>query len=84
MGQHLQITHAGVELTLGEAKFLRLVCTQMTYYQMAYFLGKSPHTIDGYRDHLFHKLNVRRRSGLIMWAIKTGYLQTKHGIIKGL
>jgi DNA-binding NarL/FixJ family response regulator len=32
----------------------------------------SPRTIDGYRDALFEKLNVRTRVGLAMYAIKTG------------
>jgi two-component system invasion response regulator UvrY len=32
----------------------------------------SPRTIDGYRDALFEKLNVRTRVGLVMYAIRNG------------
>jgi len=32
----------------------------------------SPRTIDGYRDALFEKLNVKTRVGLVMYAIKNG------------
>jgi hypothetical protein len=30
----------------------------------------SPRTIDGYRDDLFEKLNIRSRVGLVLFAIK--------------
>jgi hypothetical protein len=32
----------------------------------------SPRTIDGYRDALFEKLNVRTRVGLAMYAVRSG------------
>jgi two-component system invasion response regulator UvrY len=32
----------------------------------------SPKTIDGYRDVLFEKLDVRSRVGLVLYAIKNG------------
>ena len=33
-------------------------------------MSVSPRTIDGYRDALFEKLNVKTRVGLVMYAIK--------------
>jgi DNA-binding NarL/FixJ family response regulator len=32
----------------------------------------SPRTIDGYRDALFEKLNIKSRVGLVLFAIKNG------------
>jgi DNA-binding NarL/FixJ family response regulator len=32
----------------------------------------SPKTIDGYRDNLFEKLQVKSRVGLAIYAIKNG------------
>jgi DNA-binding CsgD family transcriptional regulator len=32
----------------------------------------SPRTIDGYRDGLFEKLNIKTRVGLVMYAIRNG------------
>lgn len=35
----------------------------------------SPRTIDGYRDALFEKLNLKTRTGLVVYAIKNGIYQ---------
>ena len=32
----------------------------------------SPRTIDGYRDELFEKLDLKSRVGLVLFAIKNG------------
>lgn len=53
-----------------EIKFMELVCTEMTYKEIADKMFLSPKTIDGYRDHLFSKLNVKNRIGLVLFAIK--------------
>ncbi len=53
-----------------ELEFLRLVCSELTYKEIADKMGLSPHTIDGYRDSLFEKLNLRSRVGLVLYAIK--------------
>jgi DNA-binding CsgD family transcriptional regulator len=55
-----------------ELEFLRLVCTEWTYKEIADRMYLSPRTIDGYRDALFEKLNVRTRVGLAMLAIRIG------------
>ncbi len=53
-----------------QIKFLKLACTELTYKEIADRMNLSPKTIDGYRDALFTKLNVRNRVGLVMYAIK--------------
>ena len=59
-----------IQLTEREITFLKMVCTELTYKEIAEKMFLSPRTIDGYRDDLFHKLNVRTRVGLVMYAIK--------------
>ena len=53
-----------------EIEFLKLACTEMTYKEVADKMFLSPKTIDGYRNNLFIKLNVRNRVGLVMYAIR--------------
>ena len=53
-----------------EIEFLKLLCTEMTYKEIANKMNLSPKTIDGYRDNLFVKLNVKNRIGLVIYAIK--------------
>ncbi|HXD76841.1 MAG TPA: LuxR C-terminal-related transcriptional regulator [Puia sp.] len=55
-----------------ELEFMQLVCTEWTYKEIAERMFLSPRTIDGYRDALFDKLNVRTRVGLAMFAVRTG------------
>jgi two-component system invasion response regulator UvrY len=55
-----------------EVEFMRLVCTEWTYKEIADLMHLSPRTIDGYRDALFEKLNVRTRVGLAMFAVRSG------------
>jgi two-component system, NarL family, invasion response regulator UvrY len=53
-----------------EKEFLKLACTEMTYKEIADKMCLSPRTIDGYRDALFEKLQLKTRVGLVMYAIK--------------
>ncbi len=60
------------KLKENEVTFLKLVCSELTYKEIADKMFLSPRTIDGYRDDLFQKLNVKTRVGLVMFAIKHG------------
>lgn len=53
-----------------EIELLKLICTELTYKEIADIMKTSPKTIDGYRDILFVKLNVKNRIGLVLYAIK--------------
>src|SRR5690606_13501175 len=53
-----------------EIEFLQLIGTELTYKEIADRLCVSARTVDGYRDHLFEKLQVKSRVGLVMYAIK--------------
>jgi DNA-binding NarL/FixJ family response regulator len=59
-----------IEFKSTEIEFLNLVCSELTYKEIADKMSLSPKTIDGYRDHLFAKLNVKNRVGLVLFAIK--------------
>lgn len=58
------------QLKENEITFLELICTEKTYKEIADVMCLSPKTIDGYRDQLFVKLNVKNRIGLVIYAIK--------------
>jgi|HubBroStandDraft_2_1064218.scaffolds.fasta_scaffold13378_3 two-component system invasion response regulator UvrY len=58
-----------------EIEFLKLACTELTYKEIADKMYLSARTIDGYRDELFRKLNLRTRVGLVMYAIRNGFVQ---------
>lgn len=53
-----------------EIEFLKQVCTEKTYKEIASEMSLSPKTIDGYREALFEKLRIKSRVGLAIYAIK--------------
>ena len=59
-----------VDLKDKEIQFLKLACTEKTYKEIAQEMHLSPKTIDGYRESLFEKLDVKSRVGLVIFAIK--------------
>jgi DNA-binding NarL/FixJ family response regulator len=64
----------GRNLSDKEIQFLKLASTEMTYKEIALEMHLSPRTIDGYRDALFEKLNIKSRVGLVLFAIKKGVI----------
>ncbi len=48
---------------------MKLACTEMTYKEIADEMCLSPKTIDGYRQALFDKLNIKSRVGLVLFAM---------------
>jgi len=63
---------ASLNLSENEREFLKLVTTEMTYDQIADKMHLSPKTIDGYRDALFKRLNVKTRVTLALYAVRQG------------
>lgn len=57
-------------LSENEVTFLKWICTEKTYKEIADEMCLSPRTIDTYRDNLFKKLDVKTRVGLAIFAIK--------------
>ena len=64
-----------VQLNDREIDFLKYACTEMTYKEIAAKMYLSPRTIDGYRDALFLKLDIKTRTGLAIYAIKNGIVK---------
>lgn len=59
-----------LHITERERDFLRFACSDLTYHQIAAEMFLAPRTIDGYRESLFEKLNVKSRVGLALEAIR--------------
>ena len=57
-----------------EKEFLKLACSELTYKEIADRMCLSARTIDGYREDLFIKLGVRSRVGLVIFAIRQGWV----------
>lgn len=53
-----------------ERKFLELVCTDLTYKNIADKLKLSERAVDGYREMFFKKFRVQSRVGLALEAIR--------------
>ncbi|WP_316805992.1 response regulator transcription factor [Pedobacter agri] len=53
-----------------ELTFLQHCSTELTYKEIADLMNVSPRTVDNYRESLFAKLNIRSRTGLVVYAIK--------------
>lgn len=62
-----------IQFTGREAELLSYIATELTYKEIAEKMFCSPKTIDGYREDLFNKLNVKSRVGLVVYAMKNGY-----------
>ena len=63
-----------VMLDTQEVDFLKFACSEMTYKEIAQRMKLNPRSIDGIRDNLFSRLDVKSRVGLAMYA-------TRHGLV---
>ncbi|MEX6688078.1 response regulator transcription factor [Danxiaibacter flavus] len=64
-----------VVLNERETEFLKHACSELTYNEIASLMYLSPKTIDGYRNTLFEKLNVKSRVGLALFAVRNGLVE---------
>ncbi|HET7897840.1 MAG TPA: response regulator transcription factor [Flavisolibacter sp.] len=64
-----------VHLNEKETEFLKWVCTDLSYKEIADKMNVSPRTVDGYRDTLHEKLNVKSRVGMALFAVKNGLVK---------
>jgi len=58
-----------------EIEFIKHACTEMTYNEIAEKMFLSPKTVQGYRDSVFSKLNLKNRTGLVIYAIRNGHFK---------
>lgn len=57
-----------------EMEFLQYCATELTYKEIADKMNVSPRTVDNYRDSLFSKLNIKSRTGLVVYGIKNSLI----------
>lgn len=62
-------------LSAREVEFLKLCCSELTYKEIADNMFVSPRTVDNYRESLFQKLNLKSRTGLVLYSIKNQLIQ---------
>lgn len=84
MTKALMMDHASVQdskdslnhLTERETQFVQLVCDEKeyTYEQIADIMGVSRRTVDGYRESVFNKFNIKSKTGLVLLAIRYGII----------
>jgi len=58
------------DLSKKELEFLKLCCSELTYKEIAEQMFVSPRTVDNYRESLFQKLELKSRTGLVLYAIQ--------------
>jgi two-component system, NarL family, invasion response regulator UvrY len=58
-----------------EQEFLEFACSELTYKEIADKMCLSPRTIDGYRENLFIKFELKSRVGLVLFALRNGLIQ---------
>lgn len=81
-GQLISSVHAtssvpSKSITEREQHFLELACSEFTYKEIADRMCLSIKTIDGYRNNLFEKLEVKSRVGLVLYALKNNLVALK-------
>jgi DNA-binding NarL/FixJ family response regulator len=59
-----------IEISKKELEFLKYCCSELTYKEIADKMFVSPRTVDNYREALFLKLNLKSRTGLVLYAIQ--------------
>jgi DNA-binding NarL/FixJ family response regulator len=64
-----------VKLNSREIEFLKLAGSELTYKEIADQMCISVRTVDGYRDQLFEKLEIKSRVGLVLYAIKNKLIE---------
>ncbi|TCD17496.1 response regulator transcription factor [Pedobacter psychrodurus] len=57
-----------------ELTFLQYCSTELTYKEIADLMYVSPRTVDNYRESLFAKLNIKSRTGLVVYGIKNNLI----------
>ncbi|RZL18352.1 MAG: response regulator transcription factor, partial [Pedobacter sp.] len=62
-------------ITEKELTFLQHCSTELTYKEIADLMNISPRTVDNYRESLFAKLNIKTRTGLVVYGIKNDLIK---------
>lgn len=63
------------DISRKEKEFIQLNASDLSYKEIASIMNVSPRTVDNYRDSLYRKLNVKSRVGLVLSALKNGFIR---------
>lgn len=63
------------QLTEKEIKILKLMCEEKTTKEIADIVDISPRTVEAIRDKLKTKTGAKSMAGLVMYAVKKGFVQ---------
>jgi len=63
-----------INFTEREKEFLKYTISELTYKEISEKMFCSPRTVEGYRDSLCEKLELKSRVGLAVFAIKNGFI----------
>jgi len=74
-GRQEQLNRMLGQLTPREEEFIVNCCSELTYKEIADKMHVSQRTVDGYRESTFDKLNIRSRTGLVMFAYDSGLIE---------
>ncbi|GAB3316028.1 response regulator transcription factor [Larkinella ripae] len=58
-----------------EQTFLKMACSDLTYAEIADRMCVSARTVDGYREAIFQKMQVKSRVGMALEAVRWGLVQ---------
>jgi DNA-binding NarL/FixJ family response regulator len=72
LGSEKKVKQSSIKLNEREREFLSFCATEMNYKEIAEKMFCSPRTVEGYRDNLCLKLELKSRVGLAIYAIKNG------------
>lgn len=63
-----------IQLTDRESEVLRLICEEYTAPEIAKMVYLSPRTVEGIRSRLIEKIGVKNTAGLVMYAVRNGFI----------
>ena len=64
-----------VEFNDREKDIVRLICLQFTAQEIADKLYLSKRTVEGYRTRILEKMNVKNTAGVVIFALKHGFIK---------
>ena len=64
-------------LTAREIEFIKKCCSEKTYKEIASEMKISQRTVDGYRESVFSKLDIKSRSGIVVFGFMNGLVENK-------
>jgi two-component system invasion response regulator UvrY len=67
---HEQSTMMKLMLSETEIRFLKYICSELTYKEIANEMDLNPRAVDNIRDNLFNKLQIKSRVGLAMYSLR--------------